>query len=147
MQGDSYHVRQITLALGGGAWFGRGIGNSQQKYSYVPEASSDSIFAIVAEEVGFVGSLVLISLFVLYFFLANRMVANKELSGYEALLYHGILAWLAIQLLFNLSAVVAILPLSGMPLPFFSQGGSALLMSFIANGVLLSIASHAKIKK
>ncbi|MBU1033864.1 putative lipid II flippase FtsW [Patescibacteria group bacterium] len=147
VQGDSYHVRQITLALGGGSWFGRGIGNSQQKYSYVPEASSDSIFAIVAEEVGFIGSFLIISLFALYFILANLMVKDKALNKYEYLLYYGILAWMAIQLIFNLSAVVVLLPLSGMPLPFFSQGGSSLLMSFFASGVLLSIASHAKIKK
>lgn len=147
IQGDSYHVRQITLALGGGSWLGRGIGNSQQKYSYVPEASSDSIFAIVAEEVGFVGSFLIICLFALYFLLANLMVRDKELSKYEHLLYYGILAWIAIQLLFNLSAVVVLLPLSGMPLPFFSQGGSSLLMSFFASGVLLSIARHAKLKK
>lgn len=146
-QGDSYHVKQITLALGGGSWLGRGIGNSQQKYSYVPEASSDSIFAIVAEEVGFVGSFVIIILFALYFFAATLMVRDKSLSKYEYLLYYGILAWVAIQLLFNLSAVVVLLPLSGMPLPFFSQGGSSLLMLFFASGVLLSIASHAKIKK
>ncbi len=147
IQGDSYHVRQITLALGGGSWFGRGIGNSQQKYSYVPEASSDSIFAIVAEEVGFVGSFLIICAFIAYFIAANSMVKNKVLSKYEYLLYYGILGWIAIQLLFNLSAVVVLLPLSGMPLPFFSQGGSSLLMSFFASGVLLSIASHAKIKK
>jgi cell division protein FtsW len=147
IQGDSYHVRQITLALGGGSWFGRGIGNSQQKYSYVPEASSDSIFAIVAEEVGFVGSFVIICLFIFYFIFANLMVKDKVLTKYEHLLYYGILAWIAIQLSFNLSAVVVLLPLSGMPLPFFSQGGSSLLMSFFASGVLLSIASHAKIKK
>ena len=144
---DSYHVRQITLALGGGSWLGRGIGNSQQKYSYVPEASSDSIFAIVAEEVGFVGSFVIIALFACYFILANTMVKNRDLSKYEYLLYYGILAWIAIQLLFNLSAVVVLLPLSGMPLPFFSQGGSSLLMLFFASGVLLSIVRHAKLKK
>ncbi len=144
---ESYHVHQITLALGGGSWFGRGIGNSLQKYSYVPEASSDSIFAIVAEEVGFVGSSLIIVLFIFYFIAADLMIKNKILSNYEYLLYYGILAWLAMQLLFNLSAVVVILPLSGMPLPFFSQGGSALLMSFVASGVLLSIASHAKIRK
>lgn len=147
MLGDAYHVRQITLALGGGSWLGRGIGNSQQKYSYVPEASSDSIFAIVAEEIGFVGSFLIICLFALYFVMANTMVKNRELSKYEHLLYYGILAWIAIQLLFNLSAVVVLLPLSGMPLPFFSQGGSSLLMSFFASGVLLSIVRHAKLKK
>jgi len=146
IQEESYHVRQITLALGGGSWFGRGIGNSQQKYSYVPEASSDSIFAIVAEEIGFVGSFLIICLFILYFRVANLLVKNKVLTKYEYLLYYGILTWIAIQLLFNLSAVVVLLPLSGMPLPFFSQGGSSLVMLFFANGVLLSIATHAKLK-
>ncbi len=144
--GDAYHVHQITLALGSGSWFGRGIGNSQQKYSYVPEASSDSIFAIVAEEIGFVGALSIIMLFALYFLVANLMIKNQELSAYEHLLYYGILAWIAVQLLFNLAAVVVLLPLSGMPLPFFSQGGSALLISFFASGILLSIARHAKLK-
>ncbi len=147
VQGESYHVRQITLALGGGSWFGRGIGNSQQKYSYVPEASSDSIFAIVAEEIGFIGSLFIIFLFVGFFVSANLMVRNKVLESYDYLLFYGILSWIAIQLLFNLSAVVVVLPLAGMPLPFFSQGGSSLLMLFFASGVLLSITSHAKMKK
>jgi cell division protein FtsW len=135
------------LALGGGSWFCKGIGNSQQTYSYVPGASSDCSFAIVAEEIGFVGSFLIICLFALYFILANLMIKDKALSKYEYLLYYGILAWMAIQILFNLSAVVVLLPLSGMPLPFFSQGGSSLLMSFFASGVLLSIASHAKIKQ
>lgn len=147
VQDESYHVRQITLALGGGSWFGRGIGNSVQKYSYVPEASSDSIFAIVAEEVGFVGSLVIICLFFNYFVLAGAMIKNRELTHYEYLLFYGILAWIAIQIFFNLAAVVVLLPLSGMPLPFFSQGGSALLLSFIASGVLISVAKSAKMKK
>jgi len=77
---------------------------------------------------------------------ANLLIKNKILTNYEYLLYHGILAWIAVQLLFNLSAVVVLLPLSGMPLPFFSQGGSSLVMLFFANGVLLSIVSHAKLK-
>lgn len=146
-QDESYHIRQITLALGGGSWLGRGIGNSLQKYSYVPEASSDSIFAIIAEEVGFVGSSIIIVMFATYFILAQAMIREKVLSKFEHLLFYGILAWQAVQIIFNLSAVVVLLPLSGMPLPFFSQGGSALLMTFIGSGVLLSIAKHAKIKK
>lgn len=146
-QDESYHVHQITLALGGGSLFGRGIGNSLQKYSYVPEASSDSIFAIVAEEIGFVGAVCIIFLFTAYFGLATTMLAKRELSVYEQLLCYGILAWIAVQFVFNLAAVVVLLPLSGMPLPFFSQGGSALLMSFMASAVLLSVTKHAKLKK
>ncbi len=137
----------MLLALGAGSWFGRGIGNSQQKYAYVPEASSDSIFAIIAEEVGFVGSSVIILLFAAYFFLAEAMIKEQKLSTYQFLLFYGILAWIAGQLLFNLGAVVAILPLSGMPLPFFSQGGSALVSVFFVSAILLNISKGQKISK
>lgn len=145
-QASSYHVRQVTLALGNGALFGQGIGNSQQKYAYVPEASSDSIFAIIAEEVGFVGSVVLISLFLFYFLSADRMFKHKveESSNYQYLLFYGLLAWIVLQFLLNLAAVVVLLPLTGVPLPFFSQGGSALVMLFVANGCLLNLANRRK---
>ncbi len=147
IQAEAYHSHQVLLALGAGSWFGRGIGNSQQKYAYVPEASSDSIFAIIAEEVGFVGSSVIILLFAAYFFLAEAMIKEQKLSTYQFLLFYGILAWIAGQLLFNLGAVVAILPLSGMPLPFFSQGGSALVSVFFVSAILLNISKGQKISK
>ena len=140
VQQESYHIHQVILALGSGSLFGQGIGNSQQKYAYVPEASSDSIFAIIAEELGFLGSTLIILGLMAYFFLANLMIRKKDLNRYQALLFYGILSWVAIQIIFNLAAVVALLPLSGMPLPFFSQGGSSLLMVFFASGVLLNIS-------
>ncbi|MFA6814005.1 MAG: FtsW/RodA/SpoVE family cell cycle protein [Candidatus Pacebacteria bacterium] len=140
VQVEAYHSHQVLLALGAGSHFGRGIGNSQQKYAYVPEASSDSIFAIIAEEIGFVGSTVIILMFAAYFFLAEKMIKDQNLNKYQFLLFYGILAWIAAQLLFNLGAVVAILPLSGMPLPFFSQGGSALLSVFFVSAILLNIS-------
>lgn len=141
--GDSYHVHQITLALGSGSWLGRGIGNSQQKYAYVPEASSDSIFAIIAEEIGFVGSVIVIFLLGAYFATANASFGKKNKDQYQFLLFYGILAWIAVQIFFNLAAVVVLVPLSGMPLPFFSQGGSSLLSLFFASGILLNIANHS----
>jgi cell division protein FtsW len=140
LQAEAYHSHQVLLALGGGSWFGRGIGNSQQKYAYVPEASSDSIFAIIAEEVGFLGSLSIMLMFGAYFLFAEKMIKVKNLNKYQYLLFYGILAWIAAQLLFNLGAVVALLPLSGMPLPFFSQGGSALLSVFFVSAILLNIS-------
>ena len=140
--GDSYHIHQITLALGSGSWMGRGIGNSQQKYAYVPEASSDSIFAIIAEEIGFIGSVLVIVLLGAYFATANASFAKKNKDHYQFLLFYGILAWIAVQIFFNLAAVVVLLPLSGMPLPFFSQGGSSLLSLFFASGILLNIANQ-----
>lgn len=141
---ESYHIRQITLALGNGAVFGQGIGNSQQKYAYVPEASSDSIFAIIAEEVGFFGSMILIILFISYFLAANAMFkANEEkVDLYHYLLFYALLAGVIAQTLLNLSAVVVLLPLTGVPLPFFSQGGSALVMLFVANGLMLNLANR-----
>ena len=141
-EGDSYHIHQITLALGSGSWLGQGIGNSQQKYAYVQEASSDSICAIIAEEIGFVGSVIVILLLGAYFVTANASFNKKNKDQYQFLLFYGILAWIAVQIFFNLAAVVVLLPLSGMPLPFFSQGGSSLLSLFFASGILLNIANH-----
>ena len=143
IQDEAYHSHQVLLALGGGGIFGRGIGNSQQKYAYVPEASSDSIFAIIAEEIGFIGSSIIILMFAAYFFFAEGMIKNKKLSKYQYLLFYGILSWIAAQLIFNLGAVVALLPLSGMPLPFFSQGGSALISVFFVSAILLNISKSA----
>lgn len=140
VQDEAYHSHQVLLALGSGSWFGRGIGNSQQKYAYVPEASSDSIFAIIAEEIGFIGSSLIILMFGAYFFFAESMINDKKLNKYQYLLFYGILAWIATQLLFNLGAVVALLPLSGMPLPFFSQGGSSLISVFFVSAILLNIS-------
>lgn len=139
-QNEGYHTRQVTFALGNGGWLGRGIGNSEQKYAYVPEASSDSIFAIIAEEVGFIGSMFILSLFALYFIFAEALIKDKKLSLDLQLLFYGILAWVAVQLIFNLGAVVTILPFSGMPLPFVSQGGSALLSVFFVSAILLNIS-------
>ena len=142
VQDEAYHSHQVLLALGAGSWFGKGIGNSQQKYAYVPEASSDSIFAIIAEEIGFLGSTLIILMFGAYFFLAERMIKDQKLNQYQFLLFYGILAWVAAQLMFNLGAVVSILPLSGMPLPFFSQGGSSLLSIFFVTALLLNISKN-----
>ena len=140
LQTEGYHTHQVLLALGSGSWLGRGIGNSQQKYAYVPEASSDSIFAIIAEELGFVGSSVILLLLLTYFVLARQMIKDVKLTDYQYLLFYGILAWIALQMILNLGAVVAILPLSGMPLPFFSQGGSALVSILLASAILLNIS-------
>ncbi len=141
-QGASFHIRQITLALGSGGWFGRGLGNSQQKYAYIPEASSDSIFAIVAEEIGLVGSLGIISLFLLHLWFAYRIAARQVQGSFAALFAYGLMLWLAAQLMLNLSAVVALVPLTGVPLPYFSHGGSALVMVLIASGLLLRLGKE-----
>ncbi len=139
--GSGFHIRQITLALGRGGVTGQGIGNSRQKFSYIPEASTDSIFAIIAEEVGFIGSSLLIILFGGYFFISSKIV-NAVSDPFVFLLGWGIIIWIAAQTLLNLAAVVVLVPLTGLPLPFISYGGSSLLMILMANGILLRIATE-----
>ncbi len=137
---SSFHIRQITLALGSGGMFGQGLGNSRQKYAYIPEASSDSIFAIVAEEIGFVGSGVILAVFGFYFYLIYHLAGKKKSGSPAQLCLYGFLIWLAGQTLLNLGAVVALVPMTGLPLPFFSYGGSSLVMVLLANGIILSAA-------
>lgn len=137
--GSSFHIRQITLALGNGGLFGKGIGNSQQKFSYIPEASTDSIFAIVAEEIGFAGCLGLFVLFALFIWSGYRLVTQTKQGLYAQLVGMGLLIWLAAQMSLNIATVVALVPLTGVPLPFFSYGGSSLIMVLFATGVLLHL--------
>mgnify|MGYP000924591473 CR=1 FL=1 len=137
--GASFHIRQIIIALGNGGLIGQGIGNSRQKFNYIPEASTDSIFSIVAEEVGFLGCLGIILLFALFLKLAHQICRKTEPATYDHLLAHGILIWLGMQIVLNLSAVVALVPLTGVPLPFFSFGGTSLVMVLSVVGILIGI--------
>jgi cell division protein FtsW len=141
--GASFHIRQITLALGNGGLFGQGLGNSRQKYSYIPEASSDSIFAIVAEEIGFLGSLVLIGLFVAYVVYGYKIIKDIDKKSFMYLMGFGFLIWVCSQIILNLAAVVALVPLTGLPLPFFSSGGSSLVMVMFISGVMLNISKFS----
>lgn len=142
--GSSFHIRQITLALGQGGWFGQGIGESKQKHNYIPEASSDSIMAIVAEEIGFVG-VVMISLLFLAYIVTGYQIALKYPPGsFEYLLGLGLVLWFSAQTLLNIAAVVALVPLTGIPLPLFSYGGSSLVMIMLATGILIKLAKNHK---
>ncbi len=137
--GASFHIRQITLALGRGGLFGQGIGESQQKFSYIPEASTDSIFAIIAEEIGFLGSLGIIGIYCVFFYHAYQIVAQSEKPKDIQLLGMGIILWFGLQLVLNLSAVVGLVPLTGVPLPLISYGRSSLVMLLFATGILIRI--------
>lgn len=138
----SYHVRQILIALGSGGVFGVGVGNSLQKYAYLPENTTDSIFAIIAEEFGFLGSVVLI---ILCFAVIWRglYIALTAKDTFGRLLAGGITAFLGMQMLINLGAQTALLPLTGVPLPFISYGGSALVVDLCSVGILLNIARQS----
>jgi cell division protein FtsW len=135
----SYHVKQILIALGSGGVTGVGFGNSVQKYAYVPENTTDSIFAIFAEEAGFVGSVVLLSLFFIQLTL-GFLIAARAPDKFSQLLAAGIITFLGTQTLINISSQLVLMPLTGIPLPFISYGGSSLIINFMAIGVLLSIA-------
>ncbi len=135
--GAGFHIRQITIALGRGGIFGQGLGNSSQKFGYVPEASTDSIAAIIGEETGLVGLLALIGLYLGFFVSGYALV--RDTVGSVRLLGQGILAWIGTQALLNLAAVAALVPLTGIPLPFISYGRSSLVMLLYAVGLLLRI--------
>lgn len=134
--GANFQVRQITLALGRGGLLGKGIGNSQQKYLYIPEASTDSIFAIVGEELGFVGAATILLLFIAYFIVGFLIVRAHSDNKPVFLLGTGVLVWLASQAILNLGAVVVLLPLTGIPLPFFSYGRTSQVMVWFVTGVI-----------
>lgn len=137
--GAGYQIRQSLLAIGSGGWFGMGVGKSRQKYEYLPEANTDSIFAIIGEETGFFGaSLVALS----YLFITWRgyRIAKRVSSSFGRYLALGIGSWIGIQAVINISAMVALMPLTGVPLPFISYGGSSLVVMLAAMGILLNIS-------
>lgn len=137
--GASYHIRQILLALGSGGLTGVGLGKSRQKYLYLPEAATDSIFAIIGEEFGFLGAMVVICLF-LFIVYRGLMIAKKAPDRFGRFLAVGVTAYFAIQTMVNLSAVVALLPLTGVPLPLLSYGGSSLVITLASLGILHNIS-------
>lgn len=142
--GASFHIRQITLALGSGGWFGKGLGNSSQKYAYIPEASTDSIFAIIAEELGYIGSSFIIVLLLVYILIGYQVINRAQPETSIRYLGLGLVSWIGFQTLLNLCSVVGLVPLTGVPLPFFSYGRSALIMLLFAAGIILQIGRTAK---
>ena len=138
---SSYHVKQILIALGAGGLTGVGLGNSIQKYAYLPESTTDSIFAIIAEELGFVGAAALILFFIFIIARAFRVAVNAK-DNFGKLLGGGIATFLAVQTIINLAAQTALIPLTGIPLPFISYGGSALIVDLAAVGILLNISKN-----
>lgn len=140
-----YHVKQILIALGSGGIFGLGIGNSRQKYGFLPESMTDAIFPIIAEELGFIGANVLILLFIIVVWRGFN-IAIKARDNFGRLLAAGIISFLGMQIIINLGAMTALVPLTGVPLPFVSYGGSALIIDMASVGILLNISRQASKK-
>lgn len=138
-QGAGYQVRQSLIAIGSGGIFGKGFGQSAQKFEFLPEAIGDSIFAVAAEEFGFIGSIVLVALFLMYC-LAGLKVAARAPDIFSRLLVTGLVILVVSQSFANMAAMVGLLPLSGIPVLFVSQGGTALFFTLLEAGIILSVS-------
>ncbi|MFA5933060.1 MAG: putative lipid II flippase FtsW [Microgenomates group bacterium] len=140
-QGFTYHISQVLIAIGSGGLLGLGIGQSRQKFSYIPEVTTDSIFSIIGEEIGFIGCLLLISIIGLLIHRAFKIAENAS-DKFGKFLAVGLVVWLGSQTIVNLAAMVSLLPLTGVPLPFISYGGSALIANLVSVGILLNISKQ-----
>ncbi len=140
--GSSYQIRQATLALGSGGLLGVGIGKSRQKYEYLPEATTDSIFAIIGEETGFVGAIAVSSLYMVIVY-RGLAIARRTTDGFGRLLASGIATWIGMQSLINIAAISALIPLTGVPLPLISYGGSNLMVMLSGLGILMNVSKHS----
>lgn len=139
--GISYQIKQSLIAIGSGGIFGLGLGMSFQQFGFLPQSMSDSIFSIYAEETGFIGALFLILLF-LFLFWEGYKVYKKTSDEFARLLVLGICSWISIQSLIHISSMIGIFPLTGIPLPFISYGGSHLLAEMIGVGLLFNISKN-----
>ena len=138
-RGSSYQIQQSTIALGSGGIFGRGFGQSIQKFSYLPEPQGDSIFAVLGEEFGFVGVCVTIFLYSL-FALRGMRIANRSPDYFSGLLVSGIVILITVQSFMHIGSVTGVFPLTGVPLVFMSHGGTSLMIYLIAIGIVLQIS-------
>lgn len=140
-QGSGFQAVQGQIAMGSGGWFGLGLGSSRQKWSWIPHAESDFIFSILGEELGLMGTLVVVALFGLLGY-AGLRVATRVKDPFVRLASAAAVAWITGQAIVNIGAVIGVLPITGIPLPLVSYGGSALLPTLAALGMLLSFAKH-----
>ncbi len=141
--GSGYQFQQSLIAIGSGGIAGRGYGQSIQKFKYLPEPIGDSVFAVASEDFGFIGSSLLIFLYIL--FLIRGFKLAKKSSSYGSLVIVGLLCLIVIQSFVNMSAMMGMLPLSGTPLIFVSQGGTSLLISLLSIGIILSASKEKKV--
>lgn len=137
--GIGYQIKQALIAIGSGGVSGLGLGLSQQKAGFLPQAISDSIFAIFAEETGFIGSTMLVLLFFLFFWRGLK-IGREGQDKFSKFCAFGITFWITLQAFVNISSMIGILPLTGIPLPFISYGGSALVSELVGVGILLNVS-------
>lgn len=141
IQGGNWQAAQSIYAIGSGGIFGRGLGQSRQKYLWLPEAQTDFIFSVLGEEFGFVGSITVLGIFTFFIYRGYRIAMTCK-DMYGSMIASGIVSVFAFQVLVNLAVVTCSMPVTGMPLPFFSYGGTALFINLCAMGLLLSISRN-----
>ncbi len=142
-KGSSYQIQQSMIALGSGSIFGRGYGQSIQKVTYLPEPQGDSIFAVLGEEFGFLGTVTTILLYVV-FALRGLKIANNSPDLFSRLLVSGIVILITAQSFMNIASIIGVFPLTGVPLPFMSHGGTSLMIYLVAIGIVLQISKFQK---
>lgn len=143
MSDEGYQLSQSLIAIGSGGLFGRGLGQGRQKFSYLPYPESDFIFAIIGEDFGLFGCCVVILLFVAFAVAGMRIALNCQ-DRYGCLLAAGITAMISVQAFINIGVVVGVLPTTGLPLPFFSAGGTSISLLMAATGIILSVSRTAR---
>jgi cell division protein FtsW len=138
-----YQACQALVAIGSGGMFGQGISQGVQAYGYLPQAADDSIFAVYAEKFGFIGAIVLLALF-LALFSRMRVIIERAPSDFTRLLVVGVLAWFSTQAIINIGAMIGMLPLKGITLPFISYGGTSIIFVMIGLGIVFNVSRYTK---
>jgi len=142
-RGIGYQISQALLAIGSGGFFGVGLGESMQKFNYLPEPVGDSIFAIIGEELGMLGCLVLVALFAIVV-MRGILIAKRAPDVFSKLTAIGIVSWIFFQSFINIGAITGLVPLTGIPLPFISYGGTSIIFLMASVGILLNISKYTK---
>jgi cell division protein FtsW len=145
-RGIGYQINQALLAIGSGGIFGLGLGHSLQKFNYLPEPVGDSIFAIIGEELGLVGALFLVMLFIL-FAIRGLKIARNAPDRFSKIVAVGIVSWIFFQSFINIAAICGLIPLTGIPLPFISYGGTSIIFLMAGVGILLNISKYTRLKE
>jgi len=140
---DCYQLNQSLIAVGSGGFWGRGFGASRQKLMYLPEVSGDSIFPVIGEELGFIFSTFLVILFILLFY-RGYLIARRSPDDFGKVLALGIASWLVLQAFINIGGMINLMPMTGVPLPFISSGGSAIMAALAAIGLMTNISRQGR---
>lgn len=143
VQGAGYQINQARLAIGSGSVWGLGFGQSRQKYLYLPQVQTDAIFAIMVEELGYVRVMGILFIFI-YLAVKGFHIARTAPDAFSKLVASGIVSWIIFQLFVNISGIMGLIPLTGIPIPFISYGGSSLVVLLLAAGILYNISRYSR---